>query len=60
MGKKALDVTGTYFNKRRKLGILDKTTDVISVLPLSASLVLQCAFHKLVEGLFRLNTAKSD
>ena len=34
MGKKALEVAGTYFNKRRKLGILDKDlvfSDVISV-----------------------------
>ena len=32
--KKALEVAGTYFNKRRKLGILDKdlgSSDVISV-----------------------------
>ena len=31
--KKALEVAGTYFNKRRKLGILDKdlgSSDVIS------------------------------
>ena len=34
MGKKALEVVGTYFNKRCKLGILDKdlgSSDVISV-----------------------------
>ena len=33
--KKALEVAGTYFNKRRNLGILDKdlgSSDVISVL----------------------------
>ena len=33
MGKKALEVAGTYFNKRRKLGILDKdlgSSDVIT------------------------------
>ena len=61
--KKALKVAGTYFNKRRKLGILYKdlgSSDVINVFTKSASLVLQCAFCQLVEGLFRLNMTESD
>ena len=47
--KKALEVTGTHFNKRRKLG----SSDVISVftteLQLSALLVLQCGVFQSCE-----------
>ena len=52
-------MAGTYFNKQRKLGTLEKdlgSSDVISLF----TLVLKCAFCQLVEGLFRLNMAESD
>ena len=55
-------MAGTYFNKRCKLGILNKnlgSSDVVSVFKLSASFALQCGVFQLVEGLFRLNMAES-
>ena len=56
-------MAGTYFKKRRKLGILDKdlgSSDVNSVLQLSGSLVLKCVLCQLVEGLFPLNMDEID
>ena len=46
-------MAGTYFNKQRKL-----TSSVC--LQLSTSLVLQCVFCQLVEGLFGLNMTESN
>ena len=57
-------MAGTHFNKRHKLGTLDKDVMSLVCLQLSYNQVhhsfYSAAFCQLVEGLFQLNMAESN